>query len=75
MTSSLQDGGTVATLYEFLWVLVNTNRVEFDPLIISRTGERIEGFSASSWPVHLPLEKGRSISGRDTYAGLLLGSG
>lgn len=28
MTSSLQDGGTVATLYEFLWVLVNTNKVE-----------------------------------------------
>lgn len=43
--------------------------------IISGTKERIEGFSASSWPVHLPLQKGRSISGRDTYAGLLLGSG
>lgn len=59
----------MATLYECLWVLVNADKVEIPSL------NRIEDFSASSWPVHLPLEKGRSVSGRDTNAGLLLGSG
>lgn len=69
---------------EVPWVLIKFNEVSMkgNSILQSCWGQNMgysqRGFlwaTASSWPVHLALEKGTSIPGGNTYTGFLLGWG